>query len=643
MSKSDFPQLPDYEILSLIGTGGTARVYLGAASDGSKVAIKVLHEYLASSSQVRKLLRREASTLQRVQGPGVAKLLDFDISETLTYLVMEYVEGETLESLVASKPLNGIFLNNTISGIIEALESVHTAGIVHQDLKPSNVVLGPNGATVLDFGLSIIEEASSATRPLELGGTPAWISPEQVTGSKVTTASDVFNLGMLIAFLATGQNPFGTGKPEALLYRIANSSPDLQKLDPHLRRIVSACLSKASAERPSLEQVKSLLQGVDDSAGESNESEGDRTVLASQTSIARAFEVDTGSSGPGKVGKKPRRKLLAAIVAGLAAVSLLALDVFVFDYGGDVVFRYLNSSENNQPQTSSTVRIVIDGQLTTIALPSSSTPKETQEIVGRWNLDSVVSVTASPSFTQDKETTAEGSGNVLGLSRFRAGQDLVIEVELTDSQTNARVGFGSQLPLANASVSAFSPRSNEARILAQEAAKEEQFFAEQRRLYNACVDELEAGWLSELNPVLDLERDYWSLRDSYFDGELRDFDEWAQRAYGLSNDMVSRGLVTVSPARSDSSYAQYSPTLIQDAGFVFETHYGLLDSWSNLGDAIFYYTPSSGGLLRDLFPRQYIFIDEFESQLQEASRTLRSTITADASLFCAVEFPEGVR
>jgi len=643
MNKQDFPQLPGYKIISLIGAGGTSRVYLAENSDGEQVAVKVLHEALAASPEVRKLLQREARTLQRVTGPGVAKLLDYHVSEKVTFLVMDYVEGETLDALVGAKPLKGLLLANTIDGIIDALKSIHDAGVVHQDLKPSNVVLGPNGITVLDFGLSAIEEASNLTRPKDLGGTPAWISPEQVTGGKVTPASDVFNLGMLIAFLAIGQNPFGVGKPEALLYRIANSSPDLQKLDPHLRRIVGACLSKEPSDRPSLEQVKALLQGADGTAGESPEGSADRTLLASQTSIARAFEVESGMTGTEKRKKKSNRKLLVGLVAGLAAVSFFALDAFVFEYGGDIVFRYLNSSTSNQPQASATVQIVVDGESTSITLPSSSTPKQSQQAVGEWNLDSVVSVTVSPSFTQDQETVVEESGAALGLSRFRAGQDLVVEIELTDSRTTAKVGFGSQLPLANPAVSASSSRSNEAEILAQEAAEEEQFFAEQQRLYNACVDELEAGWLSELNPVLDLQRDYVALRDSYFDGEFRYFDEWAQRAYGLSNDMFNQWAGTVSPARMNSSYAAYSPTLIEDAGFLFETHAYLSDSWTTLGNSMLYDPPNAEGQLRDLFSREYLFIDEFEGQLVEASGILRSTITNDAELYCALEFPEGAR
>ncbi len=642
MSNSDFPQLPDYEILSLIGSGGTARVYLGTASDGSKVAIKVLHDYLASSPEVRKLLKREASTLQRVKGPGVARLLDFAISESLTYLVMEYVEGETLESLVALKPLTGILLENTIFGIIDALESVHTSGIVHQDLKPSNVVLGPSGVTVLDFGLSIIEEASSVTRPQGLGGTPSWISPEQVTGSKVTAASDVFNLGMLIAFLATGQNPFGSGKPEALLYRIVNSNPELQDLTPRLRQIVAACLAKEATERPTLAKLKSLLQRTEEGGPNPDGEEVDRTILASRTTIARAFETEARKPSPKIPRRSGLRRLLFGVGAAVVAISLIALDAFVFDYRGEVIFRYLNSSTTNQPQAGATVQIVIDGESTSITLPSSASPKEIEETVGTWRLDSALLVTATPSFTQDQKTTVNASAAELGLTRLRAGQDLIIEIELTDSQTNLRIGFGGQNPIAGPAVSNSSERSNEREILAQEAAKEEQFLSEQRRLYNDCVSDLESGWLRELNPVLDLERDYLAIRNSYFDGQFRFFDEWAQRAYGLSEQMFGQWLNTVSPARQESSFAPYSQLLVEDAGFLFETHASLSDSWNNLGDALLF-PPDAEGQLRDLFPRNYIFIDLFEEQLQQAARTLRSRIASDAALYCEIEFPEGKR
>lgn len=641
MDKQNFPQLPGYEIISLIGAGGTSKVYLAEGPDGNKVAVKVLHETFAASPEVRKLLQREASTLQRVGGPGVAKLLDFHVAQDVTFLVMDYVEGETLDTLVASKPITGLLLTNTINGIIDALKSIHDAGVVHQDLKPSNVVLGPNGVTVLDFGLSVIEEASNLTRPKDLGGTPAWISPEQINGAKVTTASDVFNLGMLIAFLATGQNPFGVGKPEALLYRIANSSPDLQKLDPHLRRIVSACLGKEPSERPTLEKVVYLLQGIEDYSEKGRGRNEDRTLLASQNSIARAFDVEPDDSGPANAGRKIGWKWLSGIAAGFALISLFLLDALVFDYGGDVVFRYLNSSEKNQPQTSSTVRVVIDGEPVTITLPSSPTPKESQETVGRWNLDSFVSVTASPSFTEDMETAVEGGRNGLGLSRFRTGQDLVIEVELTDFQTNVRVGFGSQSPIARPAVIESSPRSDEAEILALEAAEEEQFLAEQRRLYEKCVADVDAGWRDELKPVLDLERDYWALRDS-FSGGSGDFPEWAPK-YALSESMFNQWLsaLSASPETTVSLHAPYSQELTEDASFVFETYSNLLDSWSILGDTMLFEPRDGEGFLRDIYSREYMFIDIFEDGLVEASQILRSTISADSSLYCESQFPEG--
>ena len=643
MSKRDFPHLPGYEIVSLIGSGGTSKVYLAHTDGGSPVAVKVLHEHFASAPQVRKLLQREARTLKRVVGPGVAKLLDFHVSEEVTFLVMEYIEGETLDTLVKSKPITGLLLTNTIGGIIDALKSIHDAGVVHQDLKPSNVILGPNGVTVLDFGLSLIEEASNMTRPQDLGGTPAWISPEQVNGAKATPASDVFNLGMLIAFLATGRNPFGVGKPEALLYRIANSRPDLQELEPHLRRIADACLAKEASERPPLEQVKSLLQGIDSSIEKSGKEEEDRTLLASQTSIARAFEFEAEKPLRSKAGAKLPGKIITGIIAGLAAISLFIIDAFVIDYGGDIVFRYVNSSESNQPQTSSVVQIAVDGESSSITLPSAPTPKKSQQSVGRWHLDSAISVTAIPSFTGDTATTIQASASELGLSRLRVGQDLIIEVELTDSSTILRLGFGAEFPMTTASVSKSSPRSNEAAILAQEAAEEQQFFAEQRRLYDACVEELEAGWLSELNPVLDLERRYRPLKDSYFDGQTRYPEEWASQAYGLSEAMFSEWLATVSPARSESRFAPYSPALVDDAGFVFETHGYLSDSWANLGDSLLYYPSRDAGNLPDLYPREYLFIEEYEGQLKEASAALRSSITTDAAIYCEIEFPEGAR
>ena len=634
MAESSFPDIPGYEVLSLIGSGGTSRVFLAENKDGQKVAIKVLHQHLASIPQIRKLLAREAKTLRKVDGPGVAKVLDYSATESLSFLIMEFVEGDTLENLVAKKPLKGLYLTNAIAGIADALGVIHEAGVTHRDLKPSNVILGPGGITVLDFGLSVIEEAASVTRPQELGGTPAWISPEQVNGSDVTPASHVFNLGMMIVYLASGENPFGQGKPEALLYRIANSEPNIQKLEPNLRRIAAQCLSKDPTQRPSLKSCRRMLAGETepDAAAEN------RTVLASRTTIARAFD-DFGDETVSPPTKSFRAWWLA--VAGFAvAASLVVLDQFVFTYGGDVVFRYVNTSESNQPQSSSTVIVTVDGKENSFSLPSSGNPKQTSTKIGTWSLGSQVDAAFSPPFASDARTTLRATSEELGLSRFQTGKPLIIEVELTDRVTFLRVGFGSGTPLTNAVIESSNSRSNEAAILAQERAAETRYLNEQKELFAQCVSKLEQGWLDELGSVFALEKDYWGMRNRYFDDGWRDFDEWAPRAYGLSEEMFGQWLSAVSPARSQSNYVPYSDMLIDDAGSIFETHGLLSEWWSNLGDALLYFPPAGEGPLRDLFPRQYLFIDQLEDQLSTATSALRRTVSSDANVYCKIQHPD---
>ena len=636
--ESDFPSVPGYALLASLGVGGTASVYLAENQLGEKVAVKVLHQHLAVIPEVRKLLAKEAKTLQKVNGNGVARILEVNVGQELSYLVMEFVQGETLDALVAKKPLSGLFLSNTLLGIVDSIASIHAAGVVHRDLKPSNVVLGPEGVTVLDFGLSILEEVASVTRPQDIGGTPAWISPEQINGGKIGPESDIFNFGMLIAFLATGRNPFGEGKPEALLYRIANSEPELQQLDPNLRRLVAACLVKNPNNRPKLEEIRAALLGADLGFDIDSPSAEDRTQLASRTTIERVFQ----DSEPSNREAKPKRSLLmiSGIAGGLALILGIVLDLYVFEYGDDVVFRYLNSSAQNQPISGAEVAIEIDGEKQVISLPDSSVPKELSQQVGRWDLDSTVDVVVTPSFTQDKPISLTRSAADLRLSRFHSGRDLVIEVELTDEKTIVRVGFGSSSPMSDALEEQSGSRSNEAKIVAEAEAEERRYLEEQRALYSECVSSVQSGWTSELGPLFALEANYAGLRDSYFDGTTREIEDWAYRAYGLSEAMFAQFLGANSPARTTSSYAPYSANLVEDAGFLFETHSYLSDSWNSLGDALLYYPNYSGGFLQDLYPRQYMFINQFEDQLQTAANALKSTIGSDSKLYCQLEYPD---
>lgn len=154
----------------------------------------------------------------------------------------EFVPGEPLSARLPTQPFQGAELVTVLSGIGEALADIHRAGIIHRDLKPPNVMYGPDGVRVVDFGISLPVALDGPTDVVT--GTPGWLSPEQATGIEVGTAPDIFNLGLLIAYFSAGRQPFGDRRPDAVLYRVVNSDPDLTGIPTPLRDLAAACLSK---------------------------------------------------------------------------------------------------------------------------------------------------------------------------------------------------------------------------------------------------------------------------------------------------------------------------------------------------------------------------------------------------------------
>ena len=255
-----------YLLAEQIGAGGMGIVFRAVAPDGRAVAVKVLRPELADNPTVRERLRREAGALRRVSGGRTAQVFEVDADHNPPYLVMELVSGVPLDVHIAqSGPLTGLMLKSFAQGICEAVRDIHAAGIVHRDLKPSNVIIGPDGVKVLDFGVSVLQEAATLTKTGVFVGTTSWLSPEQVQGHSVDAASDVFNLGLLIVYAATGVHAFGEGRPDAVMYRVVHDEPNLGSLTGSLRDVASSCLQKSPVLRPSVASVSALLTTRSDS------------------------------------------------------------------------------------------------------------------------------------------------------------------------------------------------------------------------------------------------------------------------------------------------------------------------------------------------------------------------------------------
>ncbi|WP_327729831.1 PQQ-binding-like beta-propeller repeat protein [Streptomyces sp. NBC_00487] len=265
LEAGDPEQVGRYRIVARLGAGGMGRVYLGRSPGGRFVAVKVVRPELAEDGGFRRRFAREVAAARRVNGAFTAGVVDADPDGSPAWLATVYVPGVPLGDAVAAHgpwPQAAVFALG--AGLAEALEAIHAADVVHRDLKPSNILLAADGPRVIDFGISVAGEASALTRTGTVVGTPGFMSPEQLTGKPVGPASDVFSLGAVLAFTATGAGPFGTGSGHALSFRVVYEEPDLHRLPPGLRTLVGRCLAKEPGQRPT---VTTLLHRLADTSG----------------------------------------------------------------------------------------------------------------------------------------------------------------------------------------------------------------------------------------------------------------------------------------------------------------------------------------------------------------------------------------
>ncbi|MFJ4331229.1 LamG-like jellyroll fold domain-containing protein [Streptomyces sp. NPDC088935] len=247
----------EYRLLSRLGVGGMGRVFLGRSPGGRLVAVKVVHAELLRRPEFRDRFRREVRAARMVSGAFTAPVVDADPDAPLPWLVTSYIAGPSLEQAVAERgPFDPQAVLTLAAGLAEALVSIHAAHLVHRDLKPSNVLLAEDGPRVIDFGIVRSVDADSLTGTGHMAGSPGFMSPEQVNGDEVTWASDVFCLGAVLAFAATGAGPFGAGPTPALLYRVVHNAPDVAAVpDPALRSLIADCLAKDPARRPAPREI----------------------------------------------------------------------------------------------------------------------------------------------------------------------------------------------------------------------------------------------------------------------------------------------------------------------------------------------------------------------------------------------------
>ncbi|MCX5198491.1 serine/threonine protein kinase [Streptomyces sp. NBC_00249] len=259
-----------YRLLGRLGAGGMGRVYLGRSAGGRTVAVKIVHPHFAADQEFRARFRREVEAARRVGGEWTAPVLDADPDAAVPWVATGYVAGPSLDRAVAAHgPLPEASVRALGAGLARALVAVHALGLVHRDVKPSNVMLTLDGPRLIDFGIARATDGTASLTSTGVSvGSPGYMSPEQILGKGVTGASDVFSLGAVLAFAATGRPPFTGDNSATLLYKVVHEPPELDGLPSGgLRELVASCLAKAASDRPAPEDLAAALGAAPGSAG----------------------------------------------------------------------------------------------------------------------------------------------------------------------------------------------------------------------------------------------------------------------------------------------------------------------------------------------------------------------------------------
>ncbi|MEV0620556.1 serine/threonine-protein kinase [Nonomuraea sp. NPDC050404] len=252
-----------YRLEGRLGTGGQGTVYAGRAPDGVLVAVKLLHPHLVTDDNARERFLREVRTAKRVAPFCTAQMLDSGFVGARPYIVSEFVDGPSLQdSVKESGPRGAAALQRLAINTATALTAIHAAGVVHRDFKPGNVLLGPDGPVVIDFGIAKALDLSQSLVSSQPIGSPAYMAPEQIADGEVGPPADLFAWAATMYYAATGERAFGGEGIPATLHSVLQSEPDLSRFEGRFRQLLRECLAKDPALRPTASQVTERLRAL---------------------------------------------------------------------------------------------------------------------------------------------------------------------------------------------------------------------------------------------------------------------------------------------------------------------------------------------------------------------------------------------
>ncbi|MFD5780657.1 PQQ-binding-like beta-propeller repeat protein [Streptomyces sp. NPDC126933] len=257
---------PDYAgrylLESDLGSGGMGVVHLATSASGLRLAVKVIHANHASDPEFRARFRQEIAAARRVSGAFTAPVVDADPEADRPWMATLFIDGPTLsERVKRNGPLGTDELIQLGAGLAEGLRDIHRAGVVHRDLKPSNVLLAADGPKVIDFGISRPTDSDLRTETGKLIGTPPFMAPEQFQRPReVGPAADVFAMGAVLVHAATGRGPFDSDSPYIVAYQVVHNEPELAGVPEKLLPLITRCLAKEPADRPTTDELMTALR-----------------------------------------------------------------------------------------------------------------------------------------------------------------------------------------------------------------------------------------------------------------------------------------------------------------------------------------------------------------------------------------------
>ena len=322
-----------FRLRARLGAGGMGRVFFGYSPAGRSVAVKVCHPEFAADPAFVRRFALEVAAARSVNGLYTAQVVGAGPDDDPPWLATSYVPGPSLLQAVGARgPLPEAAVWRLAAGLAEALAAVHARGLVHRDLKPTNVLLAADGPRVIDFGIARALDGTSLTATGFTFGTPSYMSPEQAEGNPAGPASDVFALGSTLCFAATGGTPFGDGDPPAVLYRVIHAAPALNSLPAGLRGLIAACLVKNPADRAGLPYILRACQPHAPQPGDPDYGSASfwpgqvaAMIAAHQDAVGALPPVLTPPPERAQTGRAPRAIGRRRALAGLAVASAAGL------------------------------------------------------------------------------------------------------------------------------------------------------------------------------------------------------------------------------------------------------------------------------------------------------------------------------